>query len=186
MGAQASKPPATPSPKLGGLYRAKSVHHGRIVIGAGPDVYENPKTRAASINLSNQVLATTSLRKILDTTALRKQFLEHLTSQHCEENVAFFDAVYKLQSKGLTAAEQMDMAAKIVETYVADSGEKQILLTPEVKNELLRLYSEKKFEQLVGAFKPALTELFLDLKNSSGFQSFIDKHVQGDSLVFSY
>ena len=135
------------------------------------------------VALADDKARTTVLRTVLHDEDWRAQLREHLTATLASENVDFYTSVFEL-SERMTPAEQCDKAKRIVETFVLDSGSSQVLLSVETRNTLIKLYEAKNWPELVLSFKPALEELFRDLKHAPGFNSFVVAKAADGDIVF--
>jgi hypothetical protein len=117
---------------------------------------------------------TKTLRAILKDDRLRGLLKRQLATQWADENVLFLERMSKFRSTTHATSKLETHAAKtLVEDFILDSAHKQILLSENVRLDILNSYTLSSLDGLrIGLFA-AEVESFRDLKQADGFFNFL-------------
>ena len=129
---------------------------------------------SASSPSKAEVLAT-----VLDEETLRRKLRRFLGQQQADENLRFWDAVEAFTKD--PEKKRATSARAIMSYFVVDTAPKQVNLKAETRAKLVALFKADDRVALadVHVFDEALREVFEDIRQSDGFQRFLETHGGG-------
>jgi hypothetical protein len=118
-------------------------------------------------------LIANRLITVLETPHKRDLLREYLQVIHADESILLWDSLLQRYTEP-DPNSRAKLALEILESYLLPSSPKQVNLSANTSNQMIKLYEEKDLENLswVEIFDEVLDEVFTDLRMSSTFAQF--------------